>query len=54
LWHGASTVARIGRQNRDGRRVLPTGDPGQACGTPTTKDEKEGVGYECINSGQRG
>lgn len=53
-WHGAGPFARIGRQNREGRRVLPTGDPGQACGTPITKDEKEGVGNECINSGQRG
>ena len=51
---GAGPLARIGRQNHEGRRVLPTGEPGQACGTPITKDEKEGVGNECINSGQRG
>ncbi len=37
-----------------GGRVLPTGDRGQACGAPITKDEKEGVGYECNNSGRRG
>jgi len=54
LRHGAGPFARIGHHSRDGRRVLPPGNPGQACGKPITKDEKEGVGYECINSGQRG
>ena len=36
-----------------GGRVLPTGDRGQACGAPITKDEKEGVGYECNNGRRR-
>jgi hypothetical protein len=35
-------------------RALPTGSPGQACGKPTTTEEKEGVGYECNNNGRCG